>query len=144
MGHGSYRGSTQIIPPRYDDFGAIRSLPCQPMRNARGVLRYGLTELPLTLAGRRRLAGLPLALVALPLAALVLYLLYFGELYPLRPDTITHLDDMFRPFPGGDGAWGGPTLLGAWFVHAMAALGLQVVVLAVLRGLRSVSRRLTR
>src|SRR3954468_14519300 len=114
------------------------------MRTALGLLRYGPTELPLAVAGRRRLAGLPFALVALPLAALVLYLVYFGELYPLRPDTITHLDDMVRPFPGGAGAWGGPTLLGAWFVHAMAALGMQVVALAALRGLRSVSRRLSR
>ncbi len=109
-----------------------------------GPLRYGLTELPLTLVGRRRLAGLPAALLALPLALLCLYLVYFGELYPLRPDTITHLGDLFRPFPGGDGAWGGPTLVGAWFVHAMAALGMQTVALAALRGLRSLSTVVSR
>lgn len=33
------------------------------------------------------------------------------------------------------GAWGGPTLVGAWFVHAMTALGIQVICMAVIRRL---------
>jgi hypothetical protein len=38
---------------------------------------------------------------------LILYPVYFGELYPLRPDVIACLDDTFRPFPGGATSSGG-------------------------------------
>jgi Prolyl oligopeptidase family len=69
---------------------------------------------------------------------------YFGELYPLRPDVISYLDDMFRPFPGGATSRGGPTLVGAWIVHAMVAAGLQVAGLALIRGLGALCGRITR
>src|SRR6266545_3601979 len=49
---------------------------------------------------------LPLTLVSFLVALLILYLTYFGELYPLRPDTIAYVGDMFRPFPGGATSWG--------------------------------------
>ena len=87
---------------------------------------------------------LPPTLVSFLVALLILYLGYFGELYPLRPDTIAYLDHMFRPFPGGASSWGGPTLIGAWMVHAMVAVGLQLVGLALLRGLGAVCGRITR
>lgn len=75
------------------------------------------------------------AVVAFPLAVLVVYLVWSGWLYPLRPDTIGALGHPFTADPHLAGAWGGPTLVGAWFVHAMAALGMQVVCLAVIRRL---------
>jgi hypothetical protein len=87
---------------------------------------------------------LPLTLVSFAVALLILYLAYFGELYPLRPDTIAYLGDMFRPFPGGEDSWGGPTLVGAWIVHAMVAVGLQAAGLALLRGLGALCGRITR
>jgi hypothetical protein len=87
---------------------------------------------------------LPLTLVSFLVALLILYLAYFGELYPLRPDTIAYLGDMFRPFPGGEDSWGGPTLVGAWIVHAMLAVGLQAAGLALIRGLGALCGRITR
>jgi hypothetical protein len=102
---------------------------------------------PLLGPGRVGLATaltLPLTLVSFLIALLLLYLVYFGELYPLRPDTIAYLGDMFRPFPGGARSWGGPTLVGAWIVHALVAVGLQVVGLALIRGLGALCGRITR
>jgi hypothetical protein len=87
---------------------------------------------------------LPPTLLSFLVALLILYLAYFGELYPLRPDVIAYLDDMFRPFPGGATSWGGPTLLGAWIVHAMIAVVLQAAGLALLRGLGALCGRITR
>lgn len=112
------------------------------MRNAIDNLIYALAPVP---AVRRRFAVrlgiarprvrfLP-ALAALPLAALVLFLTWSGWLYPLRPDSIGAIGHPFTADPLFDNAWGGPTLVGAWFVHAMAALGMQVICLALIRGL---------
>jgi hypothetical protein len=87
---------------------------------------------------------LPLTLVSFLAALLILYLAWFGELFPLRPDVIAYLGGMFRPFPGGEDSWGGPTLVGAWIVHAMVAVGLQVGGLALIRGLGALCGRITR
>jgi hypothetical protein len=87
---------------------------------------------------------LPLTLVSFLAALLILYLAWFGELYPLRPDTIAYLGDMFRPFPGGEDSWGGPTLVGAWIVHTMLAVGLQAAGLALIRGLGALCGAITR
>jgi hypothetical protein len=95
-------------------------------------------------AGLATALTLPPTLLAFLVALLILYLVYFGELYPLRPDTIAYLGDMFGPFPGGATSWGGPTLLGAWIVHAMIAVGLQAAGLALLRGLGALCGRITR
>jgi hypothetical protein len=86
-------------------------------------------------AGLATAFTLPPTLVSFLVALLILYLAWFGELYPLRPDVIAYLGDMFRPFPGGASSWGGPTLVGAWVVHAMVAVGLQVTSLALICGL---------
>jgi hypothetical protein len=58
--------------------------------------------------------------------------------------VIGYLDDMFRPFPGGATSWGGPTLVGAWIVHAMVAVGLQVAGLTLICGLGALCGRITR
>ncbi|HEX8627211.1 MAG TPA: hypothetical protein VF755_03455 [Catenuloplanes sp.] len=98
--------------------------------------------------GRRRvlchslLVAVP-SLVALALAALVLVTAVTGYLYPLRPDvwpTVGH------PFTGDhrlDGAWGGPTMIGAWLIHASAAFGLQAAALVLIRALVRGQDRIT-
>jgi hypothetical protein len=128
-----------------------------------GPVVFGLSALPLTVAGRRSrvvairrtwlgIGGtpdrptpvplmLPLATVSFVLVVVALLTVYTGELYPLRPDTIGHLDGMFTGFPGGDQAWGGPTLAGAWLVHALIGIAIQIVALACVRGLAILSAR---
>jgi hypothetical protein len=77
--------------------------------------------------------GTARALVALPFALLAAYLVARGWLYPLWPDTIGLLGHLFVTDPSLDGAWGGPTLAGAWAVHATIAVGLQAICLVVLQ-----------
>jgi hypothetical protein len=85
------------------------------------------------------------AAVAFAAVLLQLFVAYSGYLYPLRPDTIAAIGHPFTPdtrvLPG---AWGGPTLAGAWFVHACVAFGIQVVCAVVVRGLCGVQDRVTR
>ncbi len=81
--------------------------------------------------------GFARALVAAPLALLAGYLVARGWLYPLWPDNVAGLAHPFTADHALDGSWGGPTLVGAWFVHAMASLGMQVLCLA---GIRAVYR----
>jgi hypothetical protein len=109
-------------------------------------LYFGFAALPLTLVGRsgrltgsptpsKRLLMFPVSLVSFVLAVVTVVTVWSGELYPLRPDVIGHLDHMFSAFPGGENAWGGPTVAGAWFVHATSGFGIQVLALSVIRGL---------
>jgi hypothetical protein len=105
------------------------------MRNTTHHLVHALALVP----GRRRLAarlGLePRAwsLAAFPLAVLVVFLAWGGWLYPLRQDTIGAAGNPLAEDSHSRGAWGGPTLVAAWFAHAMAALGTQVVRMAAIR-----------
>jgi hypothetical protein len=107
------------------------------MNNQLKHLVYALALVP----GRRRLAARlgvePRAwsVVAFPFAVLVVFLIWTSWLYPLRPDAIGAVGHPFTADPLLRGAWGGPTLIGAWFVHAMAALGMQVICMAVIRRL---------
>lgn len=89
------------------------------------------------------IATIPVTLVAFVAALLVLYLVYFAELYPLRPDVIGNLGYLFTPMPDST-AWGGPTVFGAWFVHAMTGLGMQFLALALIRGLGALCGRISR
>lgn len=75
------------------------------------------------------------SLAAFPFAVLVVFLVWSSWLYPLRPDAFSAVGHPFTADHIFDGSWGGPTLVGAWFVHAMAALGLQVICMAVIRRL---------
>lgn len=77
----------------------------------------------------------PAALLAFPFALLVVFLTWSGLLYPLRPDSIGAIGHPFTTDARFDNAWGGPTLVGAWFVHAMGALGMQVICMALIRRL---------
>lgn len=45
------------------------------------------------------------------------YLVARGRLYPFWPDTIGAIGHPFTADPGLSGAWGGPTLVGAWLVQ---------------------------
>ncbi|MCT2581675.1 hypothetical protein [Actinophytocola gossypii] len=74
--------------------------------------------------------GILRAAAAFTAALVALFLVWSGWLYPLRPDVI---DALSRPLdPLLPGAWGGPTLLGAWAVHALIALAIQAVCVAVI------------
>jgi hypothetical protein len=75
------------------------------------------------------------AAVAFVAALVVLMVTWSGWLYPLRPDAIGALGHPFTADPLFDNSWGGPTLAGAWFVHALVAVGIQVVCLAAIRRL---------
>jgi len=72
----------------------------------------------------------------LSLVLLAAYLVARGWLYPFWPDTIGALGHPWTADPGLAGAWGGPTLVGAWAVHAALAVAGQVVCLSVLAALR--------
>jgi hypothetical protein len=107
------------------------------MRSTTNHLLLALALVP----GRRRLAARlgiepgPLALAAFPLAVLVVLLVWSSWLYPLRPDAIGAVGHPLTADPLLRNAWGGPTLVGAWIVHAMTALGIQVICMAVIRRL---------
>lgn len=92
---------------------------------------------------RRRRVPAPLVPAIGAFAAAVLFLLvtWSGWLYPLRPDALGAVGHPLTADPLFDNAWGGPTLVGAWFVHAMVALGIQVVCIAVLRVLNGLHGR---
>ncbi|QFZ19557.1 hypothetical protein [Saccharothrix syringae] len=77
--------------------------------------------------------GFARALAAAPLVLLATYLVARGWLYPLWPDTVVALDHPFTANPDLGGAWGGPTLVGAWAVHAAIALAAQAVCVLGLR-----------
>ncbi|MEU4237416.1 hypothetical protein [Actinoplanes sp. NPDC026619] len=83
------------------------------------------------------------ALLAFAAAAMQLFVAYSGYLYPLRPDTIAAIGHPFTPDPQVlPGAWGGPTLVGAWAVHSAVALGVQVLCGVLLAGLCAAQNRL--
>jgi hypothetical protein len=75
------------------------------------------------------------AAVAFVAALVVLMVTWSGWLYPLRPDSIGALGHPFTADPLLDNSWGGPTLAGAWLVHALVALGIQVVCVVAIRRL---------
>ncbi|GHF36749.1 hypothetical protein GCM10010218_17870 [Streptomyces mashuensis] len=84
------------------------------------------------------------ALVSFVAALLVGYLTYAGYLYFLRPDASFALGHPFTPDERFHNAWGGPTLVGAWFVHSCVALGMQLAALGLIRGALAVQGRATR
>lgn len=75
------------------------------------------------------------ALASAPFVLLAAYLVARGWCYPLWPDTIGALGHPFTADARLGEAWGGPTLAGAWAVHALLALGIQAGCLVVVRAL---------
>ena len=127
------------------------------LRREGRVARRGLGLLPRTvvaLAGRgrvatgrrrvvpRALAALVPALVAFLAVALGIFVGFSGYLYPIRPDVVEAIGHPFTADSALENAWGGPTLMGAWLVHALVALAIQIVVLVLVRGLTGVWERL--
>lgn len=105
---------------------------------------YAVTVLPRSLvvlarAPATRARGLALGLMGVPVGlwAWVAALL-------LLPNTVRNLAyPLSNPAPADHAtAWGGPTLAGAWAVHAGPALALVPVWLGVLRGLGALHVRL--
>ncbi|MET0423265.1 MAG: hypothetical protein ABW046_05295 [Actinoplanes sp.] len=90
-----------------------------------------LTDLPLIFRRPRLIVPV---LLALALVLMQVFVTWSGLLYPLRPDTIAAIGHPFTPDPVVlANAWGGPTLAGAWLVHAAIALGIQTVCAMLLR-----------
>lgn len=120
----------------------------QPRRSQLvGLLTYAGTDLPRALfAGKgsqtsrvRRLVRIVTAVIALLAGLMIAYLIFAGWLYPLRPDTISALPTPLAPALG-PGTWGGPTLLGAWAVHALVALIIQAASVGLIWLCRAASR----
>ena len=117
---------------------ALLLTPVRPRRAAELQRRVAGRLLGGPPPGRARVPGsVGYALLSLPLGVLGLWLAFL-----LVPNTIRNL--LYGVFPEGDysHAWGGPTLAGAWAVHAAGALALVPVGLWLLRGLTALQRRL--
>jgi len=92
----------------------------------RALLSVPLTVAALVRRGRptwRRVAAVPLSLVATAVAGYVLAGLALNLAYPARydsfPDNLTRLTESD---PDLSTAWGGPTMAGAWAFHALVGL----------------------
>lgn len=83
----------------------------------------------------RGLAAVPVDLVALVVAGYCWTGVLLNVVYPIRP--LLGMDGEYRD------AWGGPTLAGAWAVHALGGLGFWLLVPWVLRGYVALWRRIT-
>lgn len=81
----------------------------------------------------RGLAAVPLDLVALAVAGYCWTAVLLNVVYPIRP--LLGMDGEYHD------AWGGPTLAGAWAVHALGGLAFWLLVPWVLRGYVAVWRR---
>ncbi|WFB09707.1 hypothetical protein LRS74_23635 [Streptomyces sp. LX-29] len=84
------------------------------------------------------------ALVAFVCAALIAWGVYAGYLYFIRPDASFAIGHPFTPDDRFHTSWGGPTLVGAWFVHSCVALGFQIGSLLLIRGCLALQDRATR
>ncbi|SEK77210.1 hypothetical protein [Streptacidiphilus jiangxiensis] len=89
------------------------------------------------------LVALP-ALAGLVATCVAAFTVYSGYLYFLRPDASPALGHPFAADHRFDGAWGGPTLVGAWLVHSLVALGIQLGAVLVVQALTAVQDRCSR
>jgi hypothetical protein len=118
--------------------GLVLTLTGQPGRAARVQQRVARRLLDGPSSVSAGFGGpLAYALLSIPLGVVGLWLAFL-----LVPNTIRNL---LYGFVVGDGyrdAWGGPTLAGAWALHAAIALALVPVGLWLVRGLTALQRRL--
>ncbi|MET8677423.1 hypothetical protein ABZW18_07505 [Streptomyces sp. NPDC004647] len=84
------------------------------------------------------------ALLSFVGVALCVFVCYSGHLYFLRPDASFALGHPFTPDDRFNTSWGGPTLVGAWFIHACVALAHQILALPLIRGLTALQDRASR
>ena len=89
------------------------------------------------------LATLPFGVIAFALTAIGVLTVYSGYLYFLRPDAISALTHPFTADPIFANAWGGPTLIGAWFIHSCVAFAIQTLAVVAIRGGLRVGERST-
>lgn len=80
------------------------------------------------------LLRLPLDLLSLALTACLWLLVPLNLAYPLRPGTMSSYQE----------SWGGPTLAGAWAVHAAGGLLFLFAIPWILKGTTALQGRLTR
>src|SRR4051794_10421608 len=114
------------------------TLLCQPSRGAALQRGVALRLLGGPRPGRSHLAGsIAYALASVPLGVLGLWLAFM-----IGPNTLRNLLYGFVVGDGYTDAWGGPTLAGAWAVHAAVALAVLPVGLWLVRGLTALQRRL--
>jgi hypothetical protein len=92
-----------------------------PFRSVAGLVR-----------GRAKLAALPVRVAMFLLSTLIWYLVARIATY-----------GFFWGSGDPDTSWGGPTLAGAWAVHALIALGIVIVSMWTLAPLHQVYQRLT-
>lgn len=92
----------------------------------------------------RSLAALIPGLVAFAAVVLAVFVAFSGYLYPIRPDVIETIGHPLSSDPALEKAWGGPTLLGAWAVHALIAAAVQTAALLLVRGATALQDRLLR
>jgi hypothetical protein len=85
---------------------------------------------PLTLV--HAVISTPLNLVAAMFSGLFWFVVAINLGYPLRPDNDT------------SDSWGGPTMAGAWAVHAVGGLGFLLVAPWVIKGFTALQGRLVR
>ena len=117
---------------------ALLLTPLRPRRAAELQRRVAARLLGGPAPGRVRVpASIGYAVASLPLGAVGLWLALL-----LVPNTVRNV--LYGAFPEGDysHAWGGPTLAGAWAVHAAGALALLPVGLWLVRGLTALQLRL--
>jgi hypothetical protein len=99
-------------------------LPGVPEPAESRALRYGLLSLPVNV-------------VAFALAGYVWLIPVVNLAYPLRPDVTTE--------SLAHGTWGGPTLAGAWSVHAVGAVLIFILIgLPILNAVAWLQARLAR
>lgn len=104
------------------------------MTRALGLLRFAFSAWLRPVRGLgigRKVVHYGLSVVTTLAALLTVYLIWAGWLYPLRPGAIEHLAHPFADSVGTD-SWGGPTLAGAWLVHAAIAVAMQAAALGVI------------
>ncbi|GAB3868276.1 hypothetical protein ACFPIJ_24110 [Dactylosporangium cerinum] len=82
----------------------------------------------------RGLAAVPVDLVALVVAGYCWTGVLLNVVYPIRP--LLGMNGEYRD------AWGGPSLAGAWAVHALGGLAFWLLVPWILRGYAALWRRI--
>ncbi|WP_344443170.1 hypothetical protein [Kitasatospora nipponensis] len=112
-------------------FSPHRAGPVRPTGNPLRVVTHSL------------LVAIP-ALASFVAVGLALFGVGSGYLYFLRSDANFALGHPFSTDHRFDHAWGGPTLVGAWFAHSCVAFGIQLAALGLVHLLTAAQDRLTR
>lgn len=102
------------------------------------LLRDTLLLIPRSFRGRRPWLVAPLVIPMGVLALLIAFLATVNEVRVILLYWLTDRDSV------GPGTWGGPTMAGAWAVHAALGLALLPVFAGILACIRALADRATR